>query len=298
VPSLLEGQEPVIDQARRRTYRILEKAARGDIVSWWADLFLITLIVLNVIVVILETVASLKARYHLFFHYFDLISIAIFSAEYLLRVWVCTVDRRFRAPVLGRVKYMLTPVAVIDLLAVAPFFLIFLSFDSRFLRAARLFRLVRLLKIGRYSRSFKTFGNVLRAKKEELVINVFVVLVLLVIASSLMYHVEHERQPQAFSSIPAAMWWGVATLTTVGYGDVYPLTVVGKLLGAVIAILGIGTVALPTGILASGFADEMNRRRGRRGCCPHCGRGPSKLPVSAPTVTTLLPEVHVSEDIS
>ncbi len=284
--------------AQRRTYRILEKAAQGDLVSRWVDLFLITLIVLNVLVVILETVVALKARFGLFFHYFDLISIAIFSVEYLLRVWACTVDRRFRSPIVGRLKYMLTPMAVIDLLAVAPFFLLFLSFDSRFLRAARLLRLVRLLKIGRYSESFRTFANVLRAKKEELVINVLVVLVLLVIASSLMYHVEHERQPGAFSSIPAAMWWGVATLTTVGYGDVYPMTSGGKVLGAVIAILGIGTVALPTGILASGFAEEMNRRRSRRECCPHCGRHPGEPPLSTPTATPLLPEAHVSEDAS
>ncbi len=289
----------MLEQARKRTYRILEKAAHGDVVSRSVDLFLITLIVLNVVVVILETVAALKLRYHHFFHYFDVISIAIFSVEYLLRVWACTVDPRFRSPFWGRVKYMLTPMAVIDVLAVAPFFLIFLDFDSRFLRAARLFRLVRLLKIGRYSRSFKTFGNVLRARKEELIINVFVVLVLLVIASSLMYHVEHERQPGAFSSIPAAMWWGVATLTTVGYGDVYPMTAAGKVLGAIIAILGIGTVALPTGILASGFAEEMNRARDRhRPCCPHCGWDPHAPPRSTPTAPTLLPEVHISEDVS
>ncbi len=277
----------------------MEKAARGDVVSRSVDLFLITLIVLNVVVVILETVAVLKLRYHHVFHYFDVISIAIFSVEYLLRVWACTVNRRFRFPFWGRLKYMLTPMAVIDLLAVAPFFLMFLDFDSRFLRAARLFRLVRLLKIGRYSRSFKTFGNVLRSKKEELIINLFVVLVLLVIASSLMYHVEHERQPGAFSSIPAAMWWGVATLTTVGYGDVYPITAAGKVLGAIIAILGIGTVALPTGILASGFAEEMNRAGDqRRQCCPHCGGDPHAPSRSTPTAPTLLPEGHVSEDVS
>lgn len=257
---------------RKRTFRVLEKASGGDTVSRWVDLFLIALIMLNVVVVILETVARLKSAYVVFFHYFDLFSIAVFSVEYVLRVWACTVDKRFHSPIMGRLKYMLTPMALVDLMAVLPFYLMFMSFDSRFLRALRLFRLIRLVKIGRYSKSFRTFGNVLKGKKEELVINLFVIMVLLVIASSLMYHLEHERQPEAFSSIPAAMWWGVATLTTVGYGDVYPMTVVGKLLGAVIAILGIGTVALPTGILASGFAEEMGRRRTEPAHCPHCGK--------------------------
>ena len=258
---------------RKRTFRVLEKASGDDRLSRWVDLFLIVLIMLNVVVVIMETVARFKSAYAVLFHYFDLFSIAVFSGEYVLRVWACTVDKRFGSPILGRLKYMLTPMALVDLMAVLPFYLMFMSFDSRFLRALRLFRLIRLVKIGRYSRSFRTFGNVLKSKKEELVINLFVIIVLLVIASSLMYHLEHERQPEAFASIPAAMWWGVATLTTVGYGDVYPMTVVGKLLGAVIAILGIGTVALPTGILASGFAEEMTRRRTEPTLCPHCGKG-------------------------
>ncbi|MDX1763847.1 MAG: ion transporter [bacterium] len=264
----------MLKAVRKRTFRVLEKASGGDRLSRWVDLFLIALIMLNVVVVILETVAPLKSAYNVYFHYFDVISIAVFSLEYVLRVWACTENKRFRSPIFGRIRYMLTPMALVDLLAVLPFYLMFMSFDSRFLRALRLFRLIRLVKIGRYSKSFKTFGNVLKAKKEELVINLFVIMVLLVIASSLMYHLEHERQPQAFSSIPAAMWWGVATLTTVGYGDVYPMTVVGKLLGAVIAILGIGTVALPTGILASGFAEEMSRRGARSIRCPHCGKEP------------------------
>jgi len=100
----------------------------------------------------------------------------------------------------------------------------------------------------------------------------FIVLILLIIASSLMYFVEKDAQPEVFSSIPAAMWWGVATLTTVGYGDVYPVTTIGKLLGAIISLLGIGMFALPAGILASGFAEEIQKRRKGRRVCPHCGK--------------------------
>ena len=126
--------------------------------------------------------------------------------------------------------------------------------------------------MGRYTESFKTFGNVLRAKKEDLDVTVFSVLILLQVASSLMYYAEHSAQPERFSSIPAAMWWGVTTLTTLGYGDIYPVTVLGKILGAVIALLGIGLFALPAGILASGFAEEIQKKRQTQRTCPHCGK--------------------------
>ena len=125
--------------------------------------------------------------------------------------------------------------------------------------------------MGRYSESIKLFGKVLRAKKEELLIVVFAVFILLTISSSLLYYVEHEAQPEMFSNIPAAMWWGVATLTTVGYGDIYPITPAGKFLGAIISLLGIGLFALPAGILSSGFIEEIRRRKNKIRKCPHCG---------------------------
>ena len=115
-------------------------------------------------------------------------------------------------------------------------------------------------------------GNVIRAKKEELLISVFVMVILLVFCSSLMYIIENEAQPEAFPSIPSAMWWGVTTLTTVSYGDVYPITILGKFLGAIIALLGIGMFALPTGILASGFAEEIQKKGKEMIICPHCGK--------------------------
>jgi voltage-gated potassium channel len=113
---------------------------------------------------------------------------------------------------------------------------------------------------------------VLKAKKEELYIMIFVVLIMLIISSSCLYYFENEAQPDAFSSIPAAMWWGMAALTTVGYGDVYPITALGKFFGAIIALLGIGIFALPAGVLASGFVDELQKRNARGRKCPHCGK--------------------------
>ena len=114
--------------------------------------------------------------------------------------------------------------------------------------------------MGRYSKSMKMLGNVFNAKKSELFVSVFIVLILLLISSSLMFFAEHKSQPEAFSSIPATMWWGISTLTTVGYGDMYPITPFGKFLGAIISLLGIGMVALPAGILASGFSEEISRK--------------------------------------
>jgi voltage-gated potassium channel len=203
---------------------------------------------------------------------FDLCSVGIFSVEYVLRLWTCTRNPRFQGPLAGRLRYIVTPLAVIDLLAVLPFYLpLILPFDLRFVRAVRLVRISRLLKVGRYSEALKLFGKVLRAKREELVTAVFVLLILLVVASSLLYYAEHDVQPDKFSSIRSAMWWGVATLTTVGYGDVFPLTSTGKFLAALISLLGIGFFALPAGILSAGFVDEIRRRKEAAKRCPKCG---------------------------
>ncbi len=230
------------------------------------------LISLNVLVVVLETEQALYQRYAAFFKAFDTASVVIFTVEYVLRLWICTLDVRFRPLVGGRIRFALTPMAIIDLASFLPFYIPLFAFDLRFIRAVRLFRLFRLLKLGRYSRSLRTLTRVIMAKKEELAITLFSGAIVLVIASSLMYFVERESQPETFSSIPAAMWWGVVTLTTVGYGDVYPKTIFGKLIGALVAVLGVGMFALPAGIIASGFASEVRKSGSGPIICPHCGK--------------------------
>jgi voltage-gated potassium channel len=256
-------------------------AAPSDWVSRLFDVSIMLLIILNVIAVILETVRELNTHYDTFFRAFDLFSVAVFSVEYFLRVWSCTADERFGgSQIRGRLRYMRTPLAIIDLVAILPFYLPLVFVDLRFVRAIRLFRLFRLFKMARYSESMRTLGRVLTLKKEELMITLFTLLILLVFSSSMVYHVEHESQPGVFSSIPAAMWWGVVTLTTVGYGDVYPITPIGKFIGALVILVGIGMFALPAGILASGFVEEVNNRKKSEGVCkievavvcPHCGR--------------------------
>jgi voltage-gated potassium channel len=269
----LASKGPKGMRVKKRVYEVLETSSTDNKASRIDDYFLTTLILINVIAVMLETIEELSLRYSLLFGAIEIFSVIVFTLEYILRLWCCDINPRFKRPVMGRIKFALTPMAIIDLLAILPFYLpMLLPLDLRFVRSLRLFRLFRLFKMARYSESMRTIMNVTRSRKEELAISVFVVVVLLVFSSSFIYYAEHESQPEAFSSIPASMWWGVTTLTTVGYGDVYPVTYVGRIFGAVIAILGIGMFALPTGIRASGFSEEMQKKRKHQNCCPHCGK--------------------------
>lgn len=161
-----------MERMKRRGHEILEVTAPGDLASRLVDLSIMLLIILNVSAVILETVAGLLSQYDPLFRAFDLFSVAVFSIEYFLRVWSCTADERFGdSPIRGRFRYMKTPLAIIDLVAILPFYLPHLFVDLRFVRAIRLFRLFRLIKMARYSESMRTLGRVLTLKKEELPIS-------------------------------------------------------------------------------------------------------------------------------
>ena len=250
---------------KRRTHEILEKAAAGDRTSRTFDICIMSLIVLNVLMVIVETVPWVEERYGTILFWAEVVSVAVFTVEYLLRVWSITSDPVYGGPLRGRMAFASSPLALVDLIAILPI-------DLRFVRAIRLVRIFRLFKMGRYVRSLRRLAGILKEKKEELYIVLFVLVIMLILTSSLMYYVEHEAQPEAFSSIPASMWWGIVTLTTVGYGDMFPITPLGKLLGVVIAVLGIGMFALPAGILSSGFVDALERGEGTGRACPHCGK--------------------------
>lgn len=226
---------------------------------------LMILILANVIAVMLETVDSIEVPYRSFFRAFEVVSVSIFTVEYLIRVWIINLNPNFSGAVRGRLKYVFTPMALIDLASILPFYLpIAFSFDLRMLRILRLFRIFRLLKMARYVESLNTMHRVLRAKRSELAITLIMIVILLVLASSAMYVAEHGAQPDKFPNIPAALWWGVITLTTIGYGDIYPITPLGKVIGGLIAFMGIGLFALPAGILASGFSEEVQRRQDER----------------------------------
>lgn len=246
---------------KHRTYEILENGREKDIIGRIFQIFLITLIILNVLAVVLESVQSLVLQYYEFFLLFEAFSIAVFSIEYILRLWACTENPAYAHPVRGRIRYALTPLAIIDLLAVLPFFLPFLiPVDLRFLRILRVLRIFRALKLVRYSDAFSFLSRALQREKYLIVVILLILVVIFLIASTLMYYVEYEAQPEVFSSIPHAMWWAAVTLTTVGYGDIYPVTVLGKALGAIIAVIGIGFFALPAGVIAAGLIEEIKIR--------------------------------------
>ncbi len=262
---------------KRRIHEIVQVAAPGDFASRIFTLTILTLIILNVLAIVAESISPLYHRFGPVFRDFEIVSVAAFTIEYFLRVWSCVASPSFSHPVLGRLRFAATPMAIVDLLAVLPFYLPFLGVDLRVIRIVRVFRLFRVAKLARYSTSLRRIHNVLRGRKEELLISFSAALVLLILASSLMYYVEHSAQPRVFSSIPAAMWWGISTLTTVGYGDTYPITPLGKMLGGLIAVFGIGMFALPTAILGGGFIEELQKNRAWQGwraagVCPHCGR--------------------------
>ncbi|MFM9263746.1 ion transporter [Tychonema sp. BBK16] len=248
-------------QVKKIIYEILEISTSTNLYSLADDIIIQSLIVLNITAFIASTSADLSATYHQTFENIEIVSSLVFSLEYILRMWVCTVDTKYSHPIWGRIKYALTPLSLIDLFSILPFYLLLLFPNLSFVYLISLLRLLRLIKISRYSESVRTLGTVLYAKKEELLATAFAVFILLVFASSLMYFVESSAQPKSFGSIPDAMWWGVVTLTTVGYGDIYPITPIGRFLGSMLAFLGIGIFALPAGIISSGFSEEVQRRK-------------------------------------
>ncbi len=265
---------------QKRTYEIVEAADEGDIQSKIFDITIMALVVLNVICMIIETVPEIRESYGKLLNRLELISVIIFTIEYILRLWSCGVSAKY-AGVKGRIKHALTPMAIIDLLAIMPFYLRFIKVDLRVIRILRLFRIFRIAKLGRYNKGIKLLKGVLSDKKEELCLTMIIMFFMLIISSSIMYFVEHEAQPEGFSSIPASMWWGVCTLTTVGYGDLYPITIMGKFMASIMSILGIGMFALPAGILAGGFESALTAEKEEKRAkeieekekpfCPHCG---------------------------
>lgn len=257
---------------RAALHRVLTAAPQSSPRIRAFQFSLIGLIVLNIVAVVLQSVPEIYESAKWWFDAFELFSVAVFTVEYVLRVYACTADERFSSPVLGRIKFALHPLALIDLLAILPSYFVFLGLDLRALRMLRLMRLTRIFKLSRYSRAIQTLGRVLVSARFELLSSLTVMFLLLLVASSLMHYAEHEAQPEAFGSIPKAMWWAIITLTTVGYGDVYPVTLLGKFIAGGVAILGIASFAIPTSILGSAYLNELQGAHKR--ACPHCGKEP------------------------
>ncbi|MGF1471001.1 MAG: ion transporter [Rubrobacteraceae bacterium] len=275
---MLAGETTTREENKKRVYEILEPAKEGDLESRIFDVFIVTMILLSVAAVVLRTVDSIEIEYGILLRGFEVFCILVFTDEYIFRLWSCTADERYSHPVWGRLRFAATPLAIVDLMAFLPFYLILYFPGTGLAGATFIFRLLRLFKMFRYSESLRTFAAVFLRKRQQLAAAFSVTLVLLIFSSSMMYFAEQDAQPEAFSSIPQTLWWGIITLTTVGYGDVSPVTPLGQIFGGLTALSGIGLVALPSGILASGFVEEFGRRQGDdededgdARTCPHCG---------------------------
>ncbi len=287
---------------REATWKILSARTNGGRYSNASTLIstsIFALILLNVIATVFGTVDTIKARHGAFLRGFEIFSVLTFTAEYVLRVWSCVEAEEYEGALAGRLQFARSFYAVIDLAAIAPFYISF-GLDLRFARVLRLLRVFRMVKAAQYFSALRMFGKVARRKREEITVSLALLGMLTVITSSLMYYAERTAQPEVFSSIPDAIWWSVVTVTTVGYGNATPITVPGQVLGGLVAVLGTGMGALPAGFLASGFSDalENDSEEEPEGqsdktssisekrppasfheiqYCPHCG---SKLPGS------------------
>jgi voltage-gated potassium channel len=237
------------------------------------DYFILGLILVNCIAIILQSVKHYNDKYLTLFNALETFSVFVFSMELILRIWSIVEDEKYKSFISGRLKFVFSLGTIIDVLAILPFFLSFLAIDLRFIRIFRLLRIIRLFKVARYIHALDIITTVFKKRKEHLLITILLLMFMLVLSSTLMYYVENNAQPERFSSIPETMWWGVATLTTIGYGDMYPITILGKVLGSIISIIGIGLFALPTGILASGFSEELAKKEKKEeNLCPHCNK--------------------------
>lgn len=243
---------------KERIGQVLDPEHIEDSFSRATNIGLMALIFLNVLAVILETVQEINQNLETFFALFEYFSVLIFSIEYILRIWTCDQLAGFKS----RLNFALSPMAIIDLLAILPFYIpLLIPFDLRFLRVLRLVRIFRLIKLAKYSQSMKLLGRVFINKKEELVITLTIAIILLVMASSVIYFIENKAQPEVFSSIPAAMWWSVGATTRLGVSGMNPVTEIGRVVGSLIALLGLGVFALPAGIIASGLIEEMQNKK-------------------------------------
>lgn len=225
------------------------------------DKFIYLLIIANVLAMILESHVSIRNVYGLYFNFFETVSIYIFSFEYLYRIRLAYLDNQLK----GVSKYVFSTFGLIDLISILPFFLNqFVKVDGRFLRILRLFRLTRIFKLGRDSSSLKLFVKALRGVRNELKFTLFLSSLAILFSASAIYYLEHEAQPEKFSSITESIWWATVSLATVGYGDVYPITPGGKIFASLISLIGIGIVAIPTGIISASFVEEIYTLRRER----------------------------------
>lgn len=238
------------DGIRQKFYIALGMGETKNRATKFFEPFLLVLISLNVLAVLSDSMIH-NAQLQNILRIFEICSVAVFTVEYMLRIWVSDIARPDLPTWKARFLYLFSFMAIIDLLAIVPFYLpFFIPIDLRSLRILRLFRLMRLFKASQFTSALTTVIKVVKSKSQEMASSILVVIVLIVMTAAIMFSIESVAQPEVFSDMGDALWWAVATYTTVGYGDIYPITTMGRILSSVISLLGIGVVAIPTGILA------------------------------------------------
>lgn len=250
-------------QTRQQLYAQLDPAAWPSSGLSPLNKLIAAVICVAAAVAILESESTIYQGRETVFFVAEVVFTAVFVVEYAARLWVVGENPMYSG-LSGRLRYAVTPSALIDLLAVLPMFVVFLGSEAFILRIFRLIRILRLARLGRFSTAARAISTAVSARRYELLMSLAIAGVLLLISSTLLYVVEGDGQPENFGSIPRSMWWSIATLTTVGYGDVYPLTVVGRFFAGVTAITGIGLIAMPTGILAAAFSDAIQAQRAQK----------------------------------
>lgn len=264
-----------IKKFQTQVYKVLEDEGNSGLLGELINAFLVLLITLNAVAVVLESVPEIALKYSSFLHAFRVFSIALFTVEYLLRLWSCTHNKRHKGSIKGRLVFIFSPLALVDLLVLVQFYFgIATKFDLRFLRMLRFVHQFLFFRIVRRSEIVRTFVHVLDKRRIDVSITIAVAVVLLVIFSSFMYFAEHEAQPEVFKDIPHTFWWGIVTLTTLGYGDAVPITPLGKVISGVTGLFAIGTFALPPAILTFILVEEIQMLKDKSKKskkCPHCG---------------------------
>jgi voltage-gated potassium channel len=244
--------------SRIRLFEILEVGKGSDVTSKICDNFLVFLVITSIFSVILGSVPEIDVKYSLELSLFEIVTVLIFTVEYLLRLWVAPI--KYEQSKRPKIKYIFSFYGIVDLAAILPFYISLFGFgvDLRVLRAARL---LRILKISHYNTALQDLALAIYDERKSFVSAIYIFTVALLITSSLIFFAENSRQPEDFRSIPDAIWWSLITLTTVGYGDVSPITPIGKIIGAITALLGVCTVALLTGIVGNAFSAQLSRKR-------------------------------------
>lgn len=250
---------------KEKVWDLLELDSYASSFEKWLHRGLIFLIFSSIICAILESIPAIYLAYQIYFDVFETFTISMFTLELIGRIWSCSSDYRYSGP-WGRFRYLKNHYTIIDILVIFPYYLP--SLIGIDLRILRILRLLRVLKLARYSKSMQTIYRVLKKCREELIMSTVVSIGLLIVAATVMFHIENAAQPDKFSSIPMSMWWAICTLATIGYGDVFPITDLGKFVSGCISLIGIAIFALPAAILGSGFIEVAKEEQK----CPHCNK--------------------------